>query len=428
MCRSILAVDKRFSEVHPRHPRGGPDGGRDIEATYRQEHKAFGAVGFLNQANDSCEQKRRLERKFKADVESALVGGHSPYAFVFLTNVGLTVSEKDTMIAFAKNKGFKECEVMDRERLRITLDSPDGFAIRYQYLNIPLSEAEQATFFAKWGDDINSIISTGFQTVERTLDRILFLQEASEVLTSLVFAFQLNRVYDADEIGHFRAFVSMFLKEPKLNIFSILFGSSDRSDRMMPQYGRDWRKQPTGIRHGICGGQWEMYMDLRRATRSKVTKHKHTPLSYKAAGSSAAIGMDKVEFIPIHYNRDQWLRIQPSLKVCDFDRATFTPFVNSSLASKLQAIHIYAGNYKIQEISRSAFQIGPPNDNPKIPLDFTNDELADAWVRIRPSGFASAFCISFSDQTPRRLFEPPAASDSLATRRRTKMRDTSRDT
>ena len=34
MCRAILAIDKRFSEVRPRHPRGGPDGGRDIQANY----------------------------------------------------------------------------------------------------------------------------------------------------------------------------------------------------------------------------------------------------------------------------------------------------------------------------------------------------------------------------------------------------------
>ena len=44
--------------------------------------------------------------------------------------------------------------VFDQERIRIVLDSADGFSIRFQYLQIPLSEAEQATFFAKWGDDI----------------------------------------------------------------------------------------------------------------------------------------------------------------------------------------------------------------------------------------------------------------------------------
>ena len=48
MCRAILAIDKRFSDVRPRHPRGGPDGGRDIEAVYRGDQITFGAVGFVN--------------------------------------------------------------------------------------------------------------------------------------------------------------------------------------------------------------------------------------------------------------------------------------------------------------------------------------------------------------------------------------------
>ena len=57
----------------------------------------------------------------------------------------------------------------------------DGFSIRFQYLGLPLSEEEQASFFAKWGDDIQSVISTGFQRIEKTLDRVLFLHEASDI-------------------------------------------------------------------------------------------------------------------------------------------------------------------------------------------------------------------------------------------------------
>jgi hypothetical protein len=61
LCLAVLAADKRFSEVRPRHPRGGPDGGRDIEAVFRGGQRTFGAVGFLNQANDSDEQKRQMK-------------------------------------------------------------------------------------------------------------------------------------------------------------------------------------------------------------------------------------------------------------------------------------------------------------------------------------------------------------------------------
>lgn len=70
--------------------------------------------------------------------------------FVFFTNVSLTAGEKDGLVQGAKDKGLAHAEVFDRERIRIALDSADGFSLRFQYLGIPLSEAEQATFFARW--------------------------------------------------------------------------------------------------------------------------------------------------------------------------------------------------------------------------------------------------------------------------------------
>lgn len=41
LCLAILALDKRFTNVRPRHPRGGPDGGRDIEVA-----RTFSIAGF----------------------------------------------------------------------------------------------------------------------------------------------------------------------------------------------------------------------------------------------------------------------------------------------------------------------------------------------------------------------------------------------
>ncbi|MEM9463451.1 MAG: hypothetical protein AAGF11_55435 [Myxococcota bacterium] len=141
MCCAILAADHRFSEVRPRHPRGGPDEGRDIEAVYRDDQKAFGAVGFINQANDSKEQKRRIKSKFMDDLASALGATVRPDAFVFFTNVNFTIGEKGELVQKAKASGIPFCEIFDRERLRIELDSPDGFSTRFQYLGIALSDS-----------------------------------------------------------------------------------------------------------------------------------------------------------------------------------------------------------------------------------------------------------------------------------------------
>src|SRR5436189_159316 len=166
MCLAILAIDKRYTNVKPRHPRGGRDRGRDIDATFQGEQKAFGAIGFVNQASDGQEDKKKAKKKFAHDLNSALAAEPDLKAFVFFTNVNLTVSEKEGLVATAKSKGIAHCEIMDRERMRIVLDGPDGLSIRFQYLNIHMSEAEQATFFARWGDDIQSVIAEGFGEVK----------------------------------------------------------------------------------------------------------------------------------------------------------------------------------------------------------------------------------------------------------------------
>ena len=35
MCLQILSLNHNYSEIKPRHPNGGPDQGRDIEALYK---------------------------------------------------------------------------------------------------------------------------------------------------------------------------------------------------------------------------------------------------------------------------------------------------------------------------------------------------------------------------------------------------------
>ena len=400
MCRAILAIDKRFSEVRPRHPRGGPDGGRDIQAIYREEQTTFGAVGFVNQANDSEEQKRTIKKKFIDDLESASSADIEPKVFIFFTNINLTLKEKENLIAKAKKKNLLHCEIMDREILRIALDNLDGFSIRFQYLNIPLSEAEQASFFAKWGDDIQSVISTGFQKIENTLNRILFFQEASDSLIYLTFSFELDKEYDAEEIGHFRLFCSMHLKELKHKIFSILFGSFDRTDRIGESF---MVEEKVGIKHGISGAQWEQYLS--------EDKEK---FQYSLIGSSAGVGMDIVKSISITYSKDDFVRISPNLNLKDFYDLMYLPILNKSLVKKIKTIHIYANGYKLQEIHKSDFNIDYDSFKVKIPIEFSSNELQDSWVRIRPNS-ASAFKISFFDKTPKRMYLPKQINADLDT-------------
>ena len=58
MCLGILSLDPRYSNVKPRRPKGGPDGGRDIEAVFSDRTLVWVGVGFRNNAIDSTEDKR----------------------------------------------------------------------------------------------------------------------------------------------------------------------------------------------------------------------------------------------------------------------------------------------------------------------------------------------------------------------------------
>lgn len=410
MCRAILATDKRFSDVRPRHPRGGPDGGRDIQAIYREDQTAFGAVGFVNQANDSEEHKRTIRKKFSDDLENAISADSELKAFVFFTNINFTIGEKEELINKAKKAGILYCDILDRERIRISLDSPDGLSIRFQYLNISLSEAEQASFFARWGDDIQSVISSGFQKIEGTLNRVLFLQEANDPVSHLTVSIELDKKYTAEEIGHFRLFCDLILKEPKHKIISLLFGSSDKSNRMSEDKTADFTEQKSGIKYGIGSGQWEQYIDIEKNQGEEGE-------TWSKVGSGSSIGRDEIEFLPVSYSKSGFIRFFPVISLRDLDDAMFLPFSNKSLAEKIKAIHIYSNGYKLQEISSDDINIDTTEFNPNFPVKFDENELKDNWVRIRPKE-ASTYHLRFFEQTPIRLYTPSLVQDSLEDRQK----------
>ncbi len=415
MCRSVLALDQHYSDVRPRHPSGGPDGGRDIEAVFDGERVAYGAVGFHNGSNDSEEQKRQIRAKFSSDLKSALTAKHDLKVFAFLTNLHFTMGEQSEMVEEAQKDGIERCDIFDRERLRIELDSPAGFFVRFQYLGIPLSEAEQASFLARYGDRIQEVVSTGFQRIERSLNRILFLQEAGNVLAGIYIRFQLKEGYSAADVGHFRAFVSLTLRAVKHDILTISFGSSDKSTRFKDDVKYGQENQPAGIAHGIGSGQWETHIRLpqpgaheeRKPERecSAADQEARNDGGLVCVGWGSSIGMDPVRAITIHYTHDDALiRFRPRLDLRDLDDCMFVPILNLSLAEKLQSIEVFANGYKLVHIGQDNFLVDRSQFKSPLPDVFTPDELADPWVRIRPSNGSSAFHLPFMSATPRRMF------------------------
>lgn len=419
LCLAVLALDKRFTDVKPRHPRGGPDGGRDIEARFRGEELTYGAVGFLNQAADVEEKKKTIRAKFGDDLKSACEADPKPSAFVFFTNVNLTIGEKTEFVNQAQAKGFTFCDILDRERVRIVLDSPDGFAVRFQFLNIAMSEAEQASFFAKWGDDIQSVITTGFQEVHSTLSQILFLQEATRPLLQFQIQFTLNKEYEASEIGHFRAFCSIYLREPKLGIMGLLIGEADKSERFRVDI-QNKRDERPGIAVGIGSGQWKVAWEplSLQADASKLNEElevnadvddSEETSKYVPIGCGSAVGMAKVRRLVVSYATASFIRFEPVLSLLDFDDCMVMPILNRSLAEKIDCIRIYANGYMLLDLDRSGWVVDDSTFDVGLEGAFSEHELADPWVRVRPAKLASAFCLSFADSVPVRMFKSKRA-------------------
>ncbi|MGD0106951.1 MAG: hypothetical protein ABSC06_23370 [Rhodopila sp.] len=425
ICRSVLALDPHYSDVRPRHPSGGPDGGRDIEAVFDGARIAYGAVGFQNGANDSDEQKKQIRKKFSSDLQSALSAKPDLKVFAFLTNLHFAMGEQSEIREEARKAGIEHCDILDRERLRIELDSPAGFFVRFQHLGIPLSEAEQASFLARYGDRIQQVVSTGFQRIERTLNRILFLQEASNVLDGIYVRFQLKKSYPAAEIGHFRAFVSLHLRAIKHDILEIWFGVTDKSNRFGNDVPETWRNgERAGIAHGIAGGQWEKHVKLpaedaaqdEPAAGPEPGEHEQDADDDRdmvQVGAGSSIGMDPVLTIVAQYSHDDpFIRFRPRLELRDLDDCMFMPVLNRSLAEKLHSIEVFANGYKLAHIGPDDFQVDRSQFEVRVPDAFAADELADPWVRIRPSDLASSFQLRFTSQTPRRMFGHGETPDS----------------
>ncbi len=206
LCLGLLQVDGRFSNIRPRRPKGGPDGGRDIEAeNHVSGSGVIAAVGFRNSVTDSAEDKAWAVAKFEADAVKAreaapVVFGNRRCEFIFFTNVDLTTSEVSALAGRGHELGFSSTETYYRERIRGVLDSSRGLALRFQYLGVSLSAEEQSTFFSTWGNDIQQLVANRFSRLETVLQRMEFLQDRAEAVSS--FAFQ---VFTDEHQGPFRA-------------------------------------------------------------------------------------------------------------------------------------------------------------------------------------------------------------------------------
>jgi hypothetical protein len=89
LASAVLSLAGGYSQVVPRHPEGGRDGGRDLEAILDGKLRVFAGVGFQNNVNNSTSQVQAAKRKFKKDLANARKADPTIVAFAFVTNVRL---------------------------------------------------------------------------------------------------------------------------------------------------------------------------------------------------------------------------------------------------------------------------------------------------------------------------------------------------
>jgi hypothetical protein len=78
--------------------------------------------------------------------------------------------------------------------------------------------------------------------------------------------------------------------------------------------------------------------------------------------------------------------------------------LNRRLAEKVKAIRVYANEYKRAELRSEIFRLEERDfARGDSFLFFSEEELADAWVRLGPQS-ASTFRIRLSEQTPKRIY------------------------
>jgi hypothetical protein len=203
LCIDVLGLNRRYSQVKPRRPLGGPDQGRDIEAILDNHTLVWGAVGFQQMVSDTPTEKRAAKRKFRDDLIRAREENENLGGFVFFTNVDLTGTEIHELEADAKSKGVGLVDIYWRERIRRELDSPQGIMYRLRYLDIGMNLEEQQAFFAKYEDQISNLVHERFDTVDRQLERLQFEMDCLKPLETFTLGLVLNKEYQAEELGHF---------------------------------------------------------------------------------------------------------------------------------------------------------------------------------------------------------------------------------
>ena len=413
MCLDLLQTQTNFTDVRPRLPKGGPDGGRDIEGIYKGMLRTVGAVGFINDATDTQEHRRKAKAKFVEDLARAsdiatTEPDSAPEVFVFFTNVGLTPHIVDDLKRKAYNRKFSVCEIYDRERMRIMLDCNTGYAIRQRYLDISLSDAEQKDFFDRWGEQLQTIISTGLGDIDTMIRRLHFLAEAQSLVDQISVIVKLSRPLHEISGGDFLFQTMLMLRTHADGLISIAFGSgSDPIKESATQFHRSGARFPRNSQKGFSYAQLWPNSPQHERFSAAVDEGKETDVDrWTAVGTSSGLLQIEQASIYAYYGSEPFLdRFYPTCKLIDLHRCWVIFDCDAKIADNIEEVSLVADQYQILHLIRNDFRLVDGSRERILPAaDFNHLDPSTGWRTLRPSDVASAFMPDFHATTPSRWY------------------------
>jgi hypothetical protein len=367
MCLGILALDRNYSDIRPRRPEGGRDGARDIECN-RLGEKCFGAVSFQNNASDSPSDKKEIQKKFKDDVIAARKADTSVKVFVFFCNVDFTPGEIKKFEDFARKRHFTYIDIYWRERIRMALDNAEGLAIRFQYLNVNLSDEEQKAFFARYGKELEDLLHGRFDRIEQKLDELEFARWKAGHIHSLNLNVRFKKYIESkqQQPEHFR--VALELQGLMFEKRSIILGCRDEfmADENHFSFGTKkffWREQFDNIKDSWLN------------------------LPVKVHYDSSVTGI----YLPVI-----WRPVSTILAV-EFEGLRPNIHFTANLADRIDHIRFTIDDYIFLDWEFTADELEPYGPSLGWPEELTEDELRMEWLCQRGRERISL------DRTPQKL-------------------------
>jgi hypothetical protein len=329
-----------------------------------------------------------------------------------LTNVGLTPGIIGDLQRLTYGRGVSHCEILDRERLRIILDSNRGYSTRFRYLDISLSDAEQKDFFSAWADGITSLIGSGMKGIDQTTKRIQFLLESQLLLDNLGIIIKLDAPIWKVCRGEFFFQASVTLRVHAKGLMGFTFGGgSDKIVESLDEWEEGGRGFAKNGQYGFCFS-WvlpdtEQYMPFKEHEKKlehpKGAANEDRMEHIRTSGPRGILEVQRDQLYFTALSEPFLFRFEPTCKLLELHGAMVLFDCSKEIADHISEIRIVGGGYELMKLDRSDLNaVKGSFDRLQVPKEGKQEADGHEWTTLRPTTLSSAFSIDLMHTTPKR--------------------------